>query len=105
AGSIRSGSAMIKAFQFPRAALPISTVVRNLLDFIPTLAVMVVILIVVPPAETITWRVVLIIPIVILQTIFNVGLACLMARLGHRIPDLSNIMSIIGRFWLYGSVV
>lgn len=105
AGSIRSGSAMIKAFQFPRAALPISTVVRNLLDFIPTLAVMVVILIVVPPAETITWRVVLIIPIVILQTIFNVGLACLMARLGHRIPDLSNIMSIIGRFWLYGSGV
>ncbi|WP_169251273.1 ABC transporter permease [Brevibacterium sp. 'Marine'] len=105
AGAIRSGSAMIKAFQFPRAALPISIVVRNLLDFVPTLAVMVIVLIVVPPAETITWRVILIIPLVLLQTIFNVGLACFMARFGHRIPDLSNITSIIGRFWLYGSGV
>lgn len=105
AGSIRSGAAMIKAFQFPRAALPISTVVRNLLDFIPTLGVMFLILIVLPPMETITWRVVLIFPIVLLQTIFNVGLACFLARLGHKIPDLSNLMSVIARFWLYGSGV
>lgn len=104
-GSIRSGSAMIKAFQFPRAALPISTVVRNLLDFIPTLGMMVLVLAVMPPAEVITWRVALVVPIVILQTIFNIGLSCFLARLGHMIPDLSNLMSIISRFWLYGSGV
>ena len=103
--AIRSGSAMIKAFQFPRAALPISTVVRNLLDFIPTFVVMALILVIVPPAETVTWRVVLIVPVIILQTVFNVGLACLLARLGHMIPDLGNLMSIISRFWLYGSGV
>lgn len=104
-GSIRSGSAMIKAFQFPRAALPISTVVRNLLDFIPTLGMMVLVIAVMPPAEVITWRVALVVPIVILQTIFNIGLSCFLARLGHMIPDLSNLMSIISRFWLYGSGV
>ena len=104
-GSIRSGASMIKGFQFPRAALPISTVVRNFLDFMPTLLVMVIVLAIAPPLEEITWRIVLVIPVVILQTIFNVGLACFLARLGHKIPDLTNFMSIVSRFWLYGSGV
>lgn len=103
--SIRSGASMIKGFQFPRAALPISTVVRNFLDFIPSFVVMVVLIAVIPPAETITWRVFLVLPIIGLQTIFNVGLACLLARVGHKVPDLSNFMAIISRFWLYGSGV
>lgn len=104
-GAIRSGASMIKGFQFPRAALPISTVVRNFLDFMPTLLVMVIVLAVVPPLEVISWRVVLVIPVIILQTIFNVGLACFLARLGHKFPDLTNLMSIISRFWFYGSGV
>ena len=104
-GAIRSGAPMIKGFQFPRAALPISVVVRNFLDFLPTVLVMVIVLAVVPPLEVITWRIVLVIPIVILQTIFNVGMTCFLARLGHKIPDLTNFMSIVSRFWLYGSGV
>lgn len=104
-GAIRAGASMIKGFQFPRAALPISTVVRNFLDFMPTVLVMAIVLAVVPPLEVITWRVVLVIPVIVLQTLFNVGLACLFARLGHRLPDLTNFMSIVSRFWLYGSGV
>ena len=104
-GSIRSGASMIRGFQFPRAALPISTVVRNFLDFMPTLLVMIILIVIIPPTEVITWRVLLVIPVVILQTIFNVGLACLVARLGHKIPDLTNFMSIVSRFWFYGSGV
>ncbi|WP_164742751.1 ABC transporter permease [Brevibacterium linens] len=104
-GSIRAGASMIKGFQFPRAALPISTVVRNFLDFIPSVAVMIVLLVVIPPAEVLTWRVVLVIPVIGLQTIFNVGIACMLARIGHKIPDIVNLMSIISRFWLYGSGV
>ncbi|SMX81657.1 teichoic acid transport system permease protein [Brevibacterium aurantiacum] len=104
-GSIRAGASMIRGFQFPRAALPISTVVRNFLDFLPSVAVMVVLIVAIPPSEVITWRVVLVIPVIILQTIFNVGLACFLARIGHKIPDLVNLMSILSRFWLYGSGV
>ncbi|MFC9441874.1 MULTISPECIES: ABC transporter permease [unclassified Brevibacterium] len=103
--SVRAGSSMIRAFQFPRVAVPISTVVRNLLDFIPSLAVMVVLLAIIPPLEVVTWRVVLIIPVVVLQTAFNIGLACLLARLGHAVPDLTNVASVLSRFWLYGSGV
>nr|WP_286672958.1 ABC transporter permease [Brevibacterium sp. RIT 803] len=104
-GAIRSGASMIKGFQFPRAALPISVVVRNFLDFIPTAVVMVLLIAVITPPDVITWRVVLVIPVIILQTIFNVGLACFLARVGHKIPDLTNFMSIVSRFWLYGSGV
>ncbi|MCT2359075.1 ABC transporter permease [Brevibacterium casei] len=103
--AIRSSAAMIKGFQFPRAALPISTVVRNFLDFVPSVAVMAVLIVVLSPPEVVTWRVVLVVPIIALQTLFNVGLACLMARIGHRIPDMGNLVSIISRFWLYGSGV
>ncbi|MDH5150365.1 ABC transporter permease [Brevibacterium casei] len=103
--AIRSGAAMIKGFQFPRAALPISTVVRNFLDFVPSAAIMIILIALLPPLEVITWRVVLVVPIVALQTLFNVGLACLLARVGHRVPDMGNLVSIISRFWLYGSGV
>lgn len=103
--SVKSGAAMIRAFQFPRASLPIATVVRNALDFGPTLVIMIILLAVIPPAEALTWRVVLIIPVVLLQTMFNGGLACLFARLGHAFPDISQVISILGRFWLYGSGV
>ncbi|KAB1947897.1 ABC transporter permease [Brevibacterium linens ATCC 9172] len=104
-GAIRAGASMIKGFQFPRAALPISTVVRSFLDFMPTLLVMIIVLVIVPPLEVITWRVILVIPVIILQTLFNVGLVCFLARLGHKIPDLTHLMSIVSRFWLYGSGV
>ncbi|MDN5655832.1 MAG: ABC transporter permease [Kocuria sp.] len=104
-GSIRSGASMIKGFQFPRAALPISAVVRNFLYYIPTVADMIVILVDIQPAEVVTWRIVLVVPVVILQTIFNVGISCLLARVGHQIPDIANLMSILSRFWLYGSGV
>lgn len=104
-GAIRSGSAMIKGFQFPRAALPISVVVRNFLDFVPALIIMTIILAILPPIEQITWRAFLILPIIILMTLFNLGLSCLLARLGHKIPDLINVTSVISRFWLYGSGV
>lgn len=104
-GAIRGGASMIKGFQFPRAALPISVVVRNFLDFVPSVVVMAILIAVIPPPEVITWRVALIVPVVLLQTIFNVGLACLLARIGHKIPDLTNFMSIVSRFWLYGSGV
>lgn len=105
ASTIRSGSAVIRAFQFPRAALPISVVVRNFMDFIPTIGVMILILALVPPAEHITWRVGLVVPVIALQTIFNVGLSCFLARIGHNFPDFVNLISVISRFWLYGSGV
>ena len=96
---------MIRAFAFPRAALPITVVVREVMNFMPTFIVLAVILAILPPAENLTWRVVLVVPAFICQTFFALGCAFFLARLGHILPDISNVVSVFARFWLYASGV
>lgn len=103
--AIRTGKTMIRAFAFPRAALPITVVVREMLNFIPTFTVLIVVLAVLPPAENLTWRVVLVLPAFACQALFAQGCAFLLARLGHILPDVSNLVSVLARFWLYASGV
>lgn len=103
--AIRSGQAMIRAFAFPRAALPVTVVVREVMNFMPTFLVLAVVLSVLPPAENLTWRVVLVIPAFLCQTLFVLGCAFFLARLGHILPDISNVVSVFARFWLYASGV
>lgn len=103
--AIRSGKSMIRAFAFPRAALPITVVVREVMNFVPTFAVLVIVLFALPPVENITWRVVLVIPAFVCQVLFAQGCAFLLARLGHMLPDISNLVSVLSRFWLYASGV
>lgn len=103
--SIRNGKAMIRAFAFPRAALPITVVVREVLNFLPTFVVLVVMLAVVPPVEHLTWRVVLVVPAFVCQVFFAMGCTFVLARIGHILPDISNLVSVFSRFWLYASGV
>lgn len=105
AQSLVQGRAMLKAFAFPRAALPIAVVAREALRFLPALAVMILLILVFPPAEAITWRWLLFPVILALQGLFNLGLALAAARVTARIPDVSQLISVLTRFWLYGSAV
>ncbi|WP_349829361.1 ABC transporter permease [Brevibacterium litoralis] len=102
---ISSGRSMIRAFAFPRAALPISLIVKETLSFFITFVAMIALVIAIPPAEELTWRVVLLIPSLLMQIAFLSGCAFIMARLGHKLPDVSNLMMVITRFWMYGSEV
>ena len=101
--SMSSGRALIRGFSFPRAALPLSINLRELLSQGFVLAAMVVMVLLIPPSEPITWRWLLLIPIVALQTIFNWGFGMLMAPLVHRIPDVSNLLAFVMRIWMYSS--
>ena len=105
ATSIRAGRNLIRAFDFPRAALPISVVLREMLNMVPVLAAMAVILAVLPPAEAITWRVILVPGVFALQLVFCTGLALLLARAAAKVPDLNQLISFAMRLWLYGSGV
>ncbi|MCR1983458.1 ABC transporter permease [Cellulosimicrobium cellulans] len=105
ANSVRGGRNLIRAFAFPRAALPISVILRGMLDMIPVLAAMVVILAVLPPAEVFTWRVVLVPAVLALQVLFTTGLALFLARCVAVVPDLNQLISFAMRLWLYGSGV
>ncbi|WP_180964847.1 ABC transporter permease [Brevibacterium luteolum] len=103
--SIQSGQSMIRAFTFPRASLPIAVVVREIMNFVPSFIVMLVIILAFPPLEDLTWRVILVIPSFLLQVCFAQGCAFIVARLCHQIPDFTNVIGVLSRFWLYASGV
>jgi teichoic acid transport system permease protein len=55
--------------------------------------------------EPITWEWLLILPIFLMQSIFNAGLALAAARLGSKVADFKQLVPFIMRMWLYGSAV
>lgn len=102
---IASSKSMIRAFQFPRASLPLATLVRDYLQRVPGIIVMFVIIMVIPPHElpTATW---LLFPVILLlQAIMDFGLLLLFSRLGVALPDLAKAMSFVTRLLMYGSGV
>ncbi|WP_018773500.1 ABC transporter permease [Arthrobacter sp. 131MFCol6.1] len=105
AKSLTSNTSMIRAFQFPRAALPIAVNVREFLSNVPVTIVMLLFVIFTAPAEEITWRWLLIVPALVLQFLFNLGIGMLLAPLLLKIPDLSHLLSFIIRFLMYVSAV
>lgn len=105
AKSLTSNTAMIRAFQFPRAALPIAVNVRELLANVPVTIVMLLFVIFTAPAEEINWRWLLIIPAIILQFLFNLGIGMLWAPVVLKIPDVGMLLSFIMRLWMYASAV
>ncbi len=105
AKSLTSNTSMIRAFQFPRAALPIALNVRELISNVPVTIVMLLFIIFTAPAEEITWRWLLIVPAILLQFLFNLGFGMLLAPLILKVPDFSMLLSFVVRFWMYASAV
>ncbi|MGO4120525.1 ABC transporter permease [Arthrobacter sp. YAF16] len=105
AKSLTSNTSMIRAFQFPRAALPLAVNVRELLSNIPVTIVMLLFIIFTAPSEVISWRWLLIFPAIALQFFFNLGIGMLLAPIILRIPDLGMLLSFVMRLWMYASAV
>lgn len=94
---------LIRALQFPRAALPLAYVVVELEQM--ALAMAVLVAIVLATGEPITWYWLLVIPALLLQTIFNIGIGLFAARLGAQVNDFSQLLPFLMRTWLYLSGV
>lgn len=105
ARSITSNRQIVRAFTFPRATLPISVNVRELLSQGPMFAMMILLILVIPPFEGITWLWLLLIPLVALQFLFNVGLSLILARIVDWLPDVNHLLNFGTRVWLYLSAV
>lgn len=105
ATAMRSAKSMLRAFSFPRAAVPISNVLQSALTAVVTTAAMCAAIILVPPhaLPQLTWL--LIIPIFVLHMLVNLGVTFICARIGFHFPDMANFMSVIGRMLMYGSGV
>lgn len=102
-GSIRQSKTLIRAFNFPRAAIPIALTLRQLLERLPAIAVMLVMIWAMPPHAAPTWTWLWFAPVLLLNTLFNLGLTLILARIGHEVPDISNAMGFATRILLYTS--
>lgn len=101
--SMYSGRALVHGFTFPRAALPVSIMTRDALTQCYAIAAMIVLILLVPPLEPVTWKWVLIVPVFALQTLFNLGLGMLLAPAVKKVPDVANLLSFAMRLWMYSS--
>jgi teichoic acid transport system permease protein len=94
---------LIRALQFPRAALPVGYVVIELQQMLLSMVVLVPILLL--TGEPVTWHWLLAFPALALQTLFNVGCGLAVARLGSQVNDVSQLLPFLTRTWLYVSGV
>jgi teichoic acid transport system permease protein len=94
---------LIRALQFPRAALPLAYVIIELQQMLLSMAVLAIIILI--TGEPLTWYWLLAIPALLLQTIFNVGMGLFVARLGSQVNDFSQLLPFLLRTWMYVSGV
>lgn len=97
--AILSNKGLIRSLHFPRALLPISASLQQLLQFLPSLVIVLVAVLATGEPIRITWL--LLIPIIVLQFIFNTGLAFVLARIVNRARDLAKLSPFLIRMWGY----
>jgi teichoic acid transport system permease protein len=103
ARAITGNLGLVRALQFPRAVLPLSTTLVALMQLLYSLVVLIPIVLI--SGEPLTWRWLELVPALALQTTFCVGLAFVVARLGARVPDMTEILPFLSRMWMYTSGV
>lgn len=90
---------LIRALYFPRASLPLAYVVVELQQML--LGLVVVALFMVGFHQYPSWYWLLLVPVVLLQTLFNTGAALMVARLGGSLADLSELIPFFLRISRY----
>ena len=101
--SILNNRDLIKKTYFPRQIIPVSVVLANLINFLPALAVMLLILFFFR-MEFSAW--IFLLPVIILlQTILAVGLALIFSSLQVVLRDIKYIVELLLMIWMYLSPV
>lgn len=103
ARSVVSNKGLIKAVQFPRVILPITSTYTEVLAAIPTFAVAYLVALV--SGVDITWRWPMLVPLIAMMTVFNSGTAMVAARLTTHFHDTVQILPFIFRLLFYVSGV
>jgi teichoic acid transport system permease protein len=101
--AITGNLGLIRALHFPRACLPIAVTLTQFQNLLSSIAVLVVIVLVTGEPLTLEWL--LLLPALLLQSVFSAGLALGLARLGAKMTDLKQVMPFVLRTWMYGSGV
>ncbi len=101
--AISGNLGLVRALHFPRASLPVSFALQQLQQLLASMIVMFAVVIGFGSYPKLSWL--LVVPTLVLQFLFNVGLALIVARMGAKTPDLAQLMPFIMRTWMYASGV
>jgi teichoic acid transport system permease protein len=96
---MRANLSLIRALYFPRASLPLAYVLVELQQMLVGFVVLIPVMLV--SGEPLSWYWFLLIPAVLLQTIFNIGAALVVARLGGSLADVSELIPFFLRITRY----
>ncbi|HEV2374348.1 MAG TPA: ABC transporter permease [Streptosporangiaceae bacterium] len=99
---MRESLPLIRALPFPRACLPLGYVLIELQQLVLSL---VVLMVVVAAAGDLSGYWYLMFPVLILQSLFNVGCGFILARWGSAFDDVSQLLPFLVRTWMYASGV
>ncbi|HEX6254752.1 MAG TPA: hypothetical protein VFZ70_02980 [Euzebyales bacterium] len=99
AQSISSNEGLIRSLAFPRALLPIATVVRESLAFYSSMILMVIVVLATGERVTVDWtKVLLLVP---MMAVFALGLGFVLARLTDTVQDVRNLLPFMFRLLFY----
>ncbi|MEU3525767.1 ABC transporter permease [Streptomyces sp. NPDC038707] len=101
--AISGNLGLVRALHFPRASLPISFSLQQLQQLLFSMLVLFVVAVGFGSYPGPSWL--LIVPVLVLQFLFNTGLALIVARMGAKTPDLAQLMPFLLRTWMYASGV
>ncbi|MGP5587345.1 ABC transporter permease [Glutamicibacter ardleyensis] len=103
AKSITGNSALVQSLAFPRLSLPVAQVTQNFLTLVPMLGVMFIYALVLGTTPKWTWL--MVIPLVLIFSVFNMGVALVCARITVHVRDFTNLLPLIGRVLFFTSGV
>ncbi len=101
AKSITSNQALVQSLSFPRLALPLALVLQKLMQFLPTLSIVLIVAVANGSRPSLTWL--LLIPLIALFAVFNTGLTFITARLTVHFRDLTQLLPFLSRMFFYTS--
>jgi teichoic acid transport system permease protein len=96
---MRANLQLIRALYFPRASLPLAYVIVELQQMLVGMVVVTVVMVI--SGQYPTWYWLLLIPAILLQTMFNTGAALIVARLGGAMADVSELIPFFLRISRY----
>ncbi len=101
--SITRNRALVQSLAFPRLTLPVSRVAEQFLSMVPSLILLIVILPIFGHWPRPQWL--LLFPLLVLYTLFNLGITLIAARLTVHLRDLTQVLPFITRLLFYTSGV
>ena len=103
ANALPKNQLLIQAIHFPKLVLPLAAVVQQIQQYLVSLAVLIVIVLVTGEPVTLMW---LAMPVVlVLQILFTTGLGLIFARWGANTRDIKQLLPFFTRTWRYVSGV